>query len=387
MDCPDLTHDLTLFITGPTYIRPEIRQAAALPEFGHRDSEANLRFDIIFRGLRTLAGLTDSPADDGVHLALIPGSGSNALETLVRSLVADDEVVLNISVGAFGDLFHNTAAFNGKRAVQRRIAPGRAMDLALVEEALKAERPAVVTMTHNETSTGVCHDNLADFCALVRRHGALPLIDGVSVFGGTEVDLRAMGCAGYATATQKSLALPAGLGMAFITDEAVEKSKQITHKGYVTDIVRHLERAGKQQTLSTPNTALANQLAVQLRYILEVEGPQARFERHRRLRDMTHAFVAGLPGFSLFAQEGFRSPTATAVQCPARLSAAELKAVKETMRARGYLFDTGYMKMNTALEAAGAPPVFRVGHMGDITEAMLAAFLRDLGEVLAPYAG
>ncbi|MCA1945289.1 MAG: aminotransferase class V-fold PLP-dependent enzyme [Desulfovibrio sp.] len=381
MDC----NDLTLFITGPTYIRPDIRQAAALPEFGHRDTEAAVRFDTIFHGLRTLAGLGDDPASDGYHLALVPGSGSNALETLVRSLVDEEDTVLNISVGAFGDLFHNLAVFNGKKHVQHKVTPGRAMDLEVVEAILRTEAPAVVTMTHNETSTGVVHENIGQFCALARRYGALPLVDGVSIFGGVPVDLPAMGCAGYATATQKSLALPAGLGICFVSQDAVEKSQQVTNKGYVTDILRHLERAARHQTLSTPSTSLANQLAVQLEYILEEEGMSARFARHLRLRDQAHAFVAGLPGFELFAPQGHRSPTATAVQCPASMTAADLKAVKEAMRAKGYLFDTGYMKMNTALEAAGAPPVFRIGHMGDITEAMLGTFLETLAGVLQPF--
>ena len=35
---------LKLFITGPTYIRDDVKQAALLPEFGHRDAENDLRF-------------------------------------------------------------------------------------------------------------------------------------------------------------------------------------------------------------------------------------------------------------------------------------------------------------------------------------------------------
>lgn len=371
--------ELELFITGPTHIRPAIRQAAALPEFGHRDSEAALRFDPIFAGLRKLAGLTDDPEEDGYHLALIPGSGSNAMETCIRSLVGEGETVLNISVGAFGDLFHNLAVFNGKQTEQRKFAPGQAMDLESVEAALRELRPAVVTMTHNETSTGVCHHNIRAFCDLVHKYNALPVVDGVSLFGGAPVNLQDMGCAAYATSTQKCLALPAGLGICFISREAVEKSKTIPHKGYVTDIIRHLDRAAKHQTLTTPSTSLANQLAVQLDDIIHGEGATARFTRHERLRDMAHRFVEGLEGFNILASESARSPTLTAVRCPASMMAGDLKALKETLRAEGYLFDPGYGKLNAALEHAGAPPVFRIGHMGDITEEMLAAYLEVLG--------
>ena len=35
---------LKLFITGPTYIRDEVKEAALLPEFGHRDTENSYNF-------------------------------------------------------------------------------------------------------------------------------------------------------------------------------------------------------------------------------------------------------------------------------------------------------------------------------------------------------
>ena len=47
-----------------------------------------------------------------------------------------------------------------------------------------------------------------------------------------------------------------------------------------------------------------------------MEGIENRFARHRRLREMTHAFVADLPGFDFFAPEGYRSLTLTGVLAP-----------------------------------------------------------------------
>ncbi|GAB6124943.1 pyridoxal-phosphate-dependent aminotransferase family protein [Humidesulfovibrio idahonensis] len=364
--------DLKLFITGPTFIRPEIREAGMLPEFGHRDSENIKRFGPAMAGLKELAG-----CGDDFHVILFNGSGSNAMEATVRSLVADGECVLNVSVGAFGDLYHKMAVLNGKKAAQLKFAPGQAIDLAKLEAALAEHKPACVTFTHNETSTGVINDMKA-VCACVRKHGALPLVDGVSIFGGAPLDLSSSGAATYATSTQKSLALPAGFGILFLTPEAVEKAKTVTNRGFTTDIVGQLGRAQKNQTLTTPNTTLANQMAVQIDYILNTEGIQNRFARHIKMRDMTHAFVAGLPGFELLAPEGHRSPTLTGVRVPAGMTIAQLKKVKEAMRAKGYLFDPGYGKLNTDLEEAGQRVLMRLGHMGDVTPDMVAAYLEAL---------
>jgi aspartate aminotransferase-like enzyme len=51
--------DLLLFITGPTYIRPEIREAGTYCEFGHRDKVAKVKVESILKNLRKIAGVND----------------------------------------------------------------------------------------------------------------------------------------------------------------------------------------------------------------------------------------------------------------------------------------------------------------------------------------
>ncbi len=368
--------DLKLFITGPTYLRPETRAAGAWPEFGHRDAENAKRFKPIFENLRRIAELPDD-----YKTILFLGSGSTAMEASIRSLVAEGETVLNVSVGAFGDLYHKMAEENGKKAVQLRFAAGQAADPAALEAAMAEHKPAVVTLTHNETSTGVENDVTA-LCRVVKAHGALALVDGVSIFGGAPTRIAQSGCDMYSTATQKSLGLHAGFGIGFVGPAALEKARHVTARGHATDILAHLGRAEKYQTQSTPNGALGNQMYVQLEYIVKEEGVAVRFARHAAMREMAVAFVRSLPGFELFAPEGFRSPTVTTAVVPPGVTFADLKAVKEAMRARGYLFDPGYAKLNEDLEKQGKRPIFRIGHMGDITPAMLEVFLGDLRAVL-----
>ncbi len=364
---------LKLFITGPTYIRDDIKQAALLPEFGHRDAENDLRFGPIRENLRKLAG-----AGDAYEPVLFLGSGSTAMEASIRSLVADGETLLNVSVGAFGDHYYNIAVANGKKAENLKFDYGQAIDMVVLDAKLAELKPEVVSFTHNETSTGVTNDMKA-VCALIRKHGAMPLVDGVSIFGGADLDLANSGAAMYSTATQKSLALPAGFGIGFISREAEAKAEKVTNKGHTTDITKQLGRARKNQTLTTPNGTLANQMYVQLERIVSEEGIENRFARHLEMRGMVEKWAEGLDGFEMFAPEGFRSPTVSTVLCPAGVTSAQLKkGVKEALRAQGYLMDPGYGKLNTALEADDRRLVIRVGHMGDITPEMLAEYLVKL---------
>lgn len=364
---------LKLFITGPTYIRDDTKEAALLPEFGHRDAENDLRFGPVRKNLNLLAG-----AGDDYESILCLGSGSTAMEASIRSLVADDETILNVSVGAFGDMYYNIAASNGKKAENLKFDYGEAIDLNVLEDKIKELKPNVVSFTHNETSTGVVNDMKA-ICSLIRQHGAMPLVDGVSIFGGADIDLANSGAAMYSTATQKALALPAGFGIGFVSKEAEEKAEKVTGKGHHHDITKHLGRARKNQTLTTPNCTLANQMYVQLERIVNEEGIQNRFDRHSEMRGMVEKWADTLDGFEMFAPEGFRSPTLSTVLCPEGVTSAQLKkGVKEALRGEGYLMDPGYGKLNAAMEADNRRLVFRVGHMGDITPPMLGEYLAKL---------
>ncbi|WP_432735495.1 pyridoxal-phosphate-dependent aminotransferase family protein [Maridesulfovibrio sp. FT414] len=371
--------ELKLFITGPILLREEVRKAGLLPEFGHRDSENPKRFGPIMENLMTIAG---NP--EGYIPVIFNGSGTNVLESSVRSLVADSEKVLNVSVGAFGDLYHQLAVLNGKNAVQLKFSYGRAVDLDKLDAALRDHKPDVVTFTHNETSTGVTNDVVA-ICEMIRAHGAKPIIDAVSIFGGAPAMISECRPLMYCTSTQKSLGLPAGYGIGFISDEALEKAESVQNRGYTTDIIGQAAKARINQTLTTPNGTLANQLCVQLDYIVNDETVDGRFKRHEEMRAIAHKWVESMDGYGLFAQEGYRSPSMTAFKTPAHMSIARLKEVKELMRGHGYLFDPGYGKINKELEELGESPIFRVGHMGDIMPGMLAEYLEVLGGVLKSF--
>jgi aspartate aminotransferase-like enzyme len=354
--------ELILFITGPTYVRPEVLEAGKLPVFGHRDKEAKLRIEPIRKNLKTIAGVNDD-----YEVLLIPGTGTDAMEASIRSLVSDNEKVLCVSVGAFGDLYHSIAKNNGKNAELLKFKDGESIDLNRLEDELQKHKPSVVTLTHNETSTGVIND-ISEACKLAMKYGAMPLVDGVSIFGGAYTNIRESGVAMYSTSTQKCLALPPGFGIGIVSKDALEKAKTVENRGYLTDILKHYESSKKSQTINTTPTQLANQLYFQTEYIVNQEGIEARFERHTKMRVMTHEWVKSLPsGFELLPETKYASPSLTCIKVPKDF---DRKVLKDKMRENGYLFDPGYEKLDL--------PTIRIGHMGDITIGMLTTYLSTL---------
>ncbi|WP_415718453.1 pyridoxal-phosphate-dependent aminotransferase family protein [Maridesulfovibrio sp.] len=368
--------ELQLFITGPILLREEVRKAGLLPEFGHRDTENPKRFEPIMSNLMTIAG---NP--EGYLPVIFNGSGTNVLEASIRSLVSDSDKVLNVSVGAFGDLFHSIAVLNGKKAVQLKFPYGSAIDLEILDEALKEHKPDLVTFTHNETSTGVINDIVA-VCELIHAHGADSIIDGVSIFGGAPALINECKPLMYCTSTQKSLGLPAGFGIGFVCEKALQKAEAVANRGYTTDIIAQVGKAKINQTLTTPNGTLANQMCVQLDYIVNDETVAGRFKRHEEMRSIAHKWAESMDGYELFAQDGYRSPSLTTFKTPSHMNIEKLKEVKELMRGHGYLFDPGYGKINKELAEQGESPIFRVGHMADIMPDMLSEYLGVLAGVL-----
>jgi aspartate aminotransferase-like enzyme len=107
------------------------------------------------------------------------------------------------------------------------------------------------------------------------------------------------------------------------------------------------------------------------------EGMEARWDRHRRMAEMTWAWVDRLrtahgEAFGVLAHEGHRTPTVTSITIPSTFAASTLvKAVAD----RGFTIGNGYGKNRET--------TFRIGHMGDHVPERLAEVLEVCGEVIA----
>lgn len=104
--------------------------------------------------------------------------------------------------------------------------------------------------------------------------------------------------------------------------------------------------ACKNQILIAPNDGLANQLAVQLDYIVKVEGIAKRYVRHEVMRGMVAEWLRCRRGFDFLGTGGLPL-THDQDPCVRPRSWARLfKRIKEAMRKCGYIFDTDYGKPN-----------------------------------------
>ena len=349
------------FVPGPSWVRDEVLQAMTAHPLPHRGADFKARY-------ASVAGRLPALFRTAGEVMVASGSGTLAMQASIASLVGRD--VLHLTNGAFSERWHAISVSLGKEA-DRVAAPwGEPVEPDLVRRALRRKRYEAVAVAHSETSTGVLNP-VAAIARVVREESdALVLVDAVSSLGGAPVETDAWDIDLVLTSTQKALALPPGLALFTLSERAAERAATISGRGWYTDLLRYRDdhRVGGT-TITTPCEPVVFALDEQLRAI-EAEGVETRWERHRRMAETTQAW-AEERGVGLAAAEGFRSPTVTCLRPNGGFAAPELV---RRAKARGWTLGGGY--------GAWKESTFRIGHMGDVGPADLAALIEVLDAVL-----
>lgn len=349
-----------LFIPGPTDVAPEVLERMATPMIGHRTKEATALQQGISEKLQKLMYTKDT-------ILLSTSSGTGLMEGSIRSCTRKKAAVF--SVGAFGDRWYDLAKNNNVPADIFKSEPGKPTTAEMVDQALKTDEYDVVTVTHNETSSGIVNP-CAEIGEVIRKYpGVLYLVDAVSSLGGAKIEVDKWGIDVCIASTQKCLALPPGLSLCSVSERAIEAAKQVETRGYYFDLVRLYNRVKKDyQYPSTPSLSHMFALDYQLDRILE-EGLDNRFDRHRRLADMVRAWAE--KHFSLFADEGYRSNTVT---CINNEDAFDFSQLSKELLELGFRVGGGYGPFKAT--------TFRIATMGELQEETLVQLLGHMDRIL-----
>ena len=353
-----------LFLPGPVEVRREILEAQTAWMIGHRSADFAELFARL-QGKLKRAFFTDN------RVIVSGSSGSGLWEGAIRCGVRDDRKVLHLTGGAFSERWADVSRANGKQVDTIQVDWGRAHTAEMVAEALAKETYDAVCAVHNETSTGVANPIEAIGEAVKQHDDTLFFVDTVSGFLGTELRVDDWGIDIALTSSQKAFALPPGIAFAAVSDRALERAKAIPQRGYYFDLLTLEKSLLKNNTPSTPPIALMVAADMQMDAIL-AEGIEARWARHRAMRDATHEWALDR-GFGLYAQASYRSDTVTTVSNTLGIDVDAMAAFMENEA--GFAMDKGYGAIKGA--------TFRLPHMGDVTMAMLREVLAGLDAFLA----
>jgi aspartate aminotransferase-like enzyme len=357
-----MSDHVRLYIPGPVEVSDASFAAMATPMIGHRSKE----FQELYGGMQPrLQQLFETQQP----VFLSTSSAWGVMEGAIRNLVA--KKVLCCCAGAFSDKWIDVARRCGKQAEALQYEWGQPIDPIDVRAKLETGEFDVVTLVHNETSTGVMSP-LAEIAAVVNDFDDVLLVtDTVSSFSVVPTPVDELGIDVLLTGSQKALALPPGLALFSASEAAFARAETIHDRGYYFDFIEFRKNQQKDMTPSTPSIALINALAQKLEEIF-TEGVSERHQRHARLNSKVHAWVE-TNGFEFFAPEGFRSKSLTCVKNNREI---DLPALISLLRENhSLIIDGGYGKIKGQ--------TFRISNMGNETDESIDGVLAALDDSLA----
>ena len=303
-------------------------------------------------------------------LLILTTSGSGGLETAVVNTLSPGDKVLAVSIGSFGDRFAAIAETYGASVVRLSYDWGRAADPADVRRALQDDPEiTAVLVTHNETSTGVANP-LEEIAQVARQLDRLLLVDAVSSFGAMPLAIDAWGLDVVAMGSQKGWMVPPGLAFVSMSERAWQAYERAKMPRFYFDLGKHRDFLAKGQTPSTPALSVMFGLEVALERIAR-EGLPAIHARHARIGRMVREGMRAL-GLELLVEERFASNAVTAVKVP---EGVDVKALRNLLEDEfGVVLAGGQGRL--------AGKIFRIGHLGWVSEEDIEETLAALGKAL-----
>jgi len=359
-----------VFIPGPTNMPEAVRQACFMPTMDHRSPAFAKILHPCLEGIRRVM------KSDSAHVFIYPSTGTGGWETALSNTLSPGDKVLAARNGMFSHRWIDMCQRHGLD-VQIVQAPwGAGIPTDQYEEILKADKSheiKVVLATHNETATGVKSDIAGVRRALdAAKHPALLFVDGVSSIGSMDFRFDEWRVDIAVTGSQKGFMLPAGLAILGFSDKAMAATKTAKLPRTFFD-VRDMEKAYAANGFPyTPPVGLMNGLKLSLS-MLQEEGLENVFARHHRIAEGVRRAITAWGMTPKAASPDLYSDTVTAVVVPDGFNGTDI--VTHAATAYGVAFGVGLG------EVAGK--VFRIGHLGSLTDVMMLAGLATAEMVMA----
>lgn len=356
-----------LMIPGPTNVAPDVLKAISQPTMSHVSGS----FVNILK--ETLTDLRRIFKTSGLILPLA-GTGTLGAEVALQNIIEPGDRVLAISGGYFGDRLAEVATTLGAKVEMLQVSWGSVVDPRQVERELSSTNYRAVLVVHVDTSTGAANP-VEKLGEIIRKNGALYVVDTVCSLGGMDVQTDAWGIDACFTASQKALAVPPGLAIVSFSPRALEardqrKTQMSTYYGDLKRWVPVMEDPWKY--FATHPVNMIYGLHESCKAILS-EGLEARFARHAKL---TRAFRKAMLALGLrcLCEDNAASNTLSVVYYPDGLRDVEFR--KTMLEKYGITIAGGLGPLSQK--------VFRIGHMGNVNQNEI---LRTIAAIESSLAG
>jgi alanine-glyoxylate transaminase/serine-glyoxylate transaminase/serine-pyruvate transaminase len=350
-----------LQLPGPTNVPDRVQHAIALPVIDHRGPE----FSALTRDV--IAGLKPVFQTKG-DVVVFASSGTGAWEAALSNTLSPGDAVLMVRTGWFATLWEEMATKLGLEPLFLDTDWRRGADPAAIGAALRADvahRIKAVCVVHNETSTG-CASPIAAIRAAIDSagHPALFFVDAISSLAALDYRHDEWGVDVTIAGSQKGLMLPPGLAFNAISAKAHAATATATLKRSYWEWKPMLAANADGFFPATPATTLLRGLKESLSMLRE-EGLANVIARHARHGAASRAAVAAWGLELQCAEPADVSGAVTTVRMPEGHSADAFRS--RILRQFNMSLGSGLGQLKDK--------VFRIGHLGDLSDLQLAGAL------------
>lgn len=351
-----------LFSLGPVEMFNETLQIGSnkLPYFRTNDfSKINLNICSLLKKFVYTSKDSES--------IILTSSGSGAMEAAVINVFDENDKVLIVNGGSFGNRFCEICKIHHIPYVDIKLKLGETLKLEHLE-GFRNKRFTGLLINAHETSTGVYHDLkfVGQFC---REQNMLFIVDAISSFLADQYYMDDWNIDITILSSQKSLALPPGLSFLILNNKVKKIIYEKEAKTLYFNLKSHIENMKRGQTPFTPAVGIILQLENRLKIIDKI-GVQNIIKNTEIIANDFREKIKELP-FKINSE---------------RLSNAltPLTPLDENLSA----FDI-FIKLKEEFNIVVCPnggqlseKLFRVGHMGNLTLEDNSMLVENLNNII-----
>ena len=353
-----------LMIPGPTPVVRSIQDQMGRETVAFGDPDFVKDFKELVEDLKVMF-------DCNGEVFVVAGTGTMGMEMAIANTLEKGDNLLIVSHGFFGDRFIELCERKGLNANILSSEWGEIVSIEEIEGKLKEKKYAAITVTHVDTSTGVCAP-IAEIGEVMKKYPeTLYILDGVCATAGEPEYMEKMGIDVLLTGTQKAFGVAPGLTMVWASKKAMDRRKEL---GIVSEYYIDFEKwlpimKDPSKYYATPAVNMIWALQESVRIIKE-EGLENRYDRHKKVAKAMQAALEAL-GFKILAKEHCRASTLSNLIYPEGI---------DDVKFRNLLAEEGIVVAGGLGAYAGK--MFRLGHMGNVDKHDLVSVIATIERAL-----
>ena len=276
------------FTVGPVQSSDRVREVGAeqvpyfrTPEF----SEIMLENEKLMRKF--------AKAGEDSRVVFITGSGTASMEACIMNLFNENDNVLIVNGGSFGQRFVELCQLHSIKFTEIKIPLGETLTQEMLSNYDGKDYTGFLVNVH-ETSTGEHYDIklISDFC---KKNNIFLLVDAISSFLADEFDMKELDVGAMITGSQKALACPPGISIIVLSKKAIKKMEEIEVKCMYFDLKNALKNGERGQTPFTPAVGILRQINVRLKEIENQGGVESEINKIKGLAEYFREGIKDLP--------------------------------------------------------------------------------------------